>query len=592
MQRGTCSPRYLNHREEKAKETMSKTEYPNVIFIIADQMKWSALRMYSEIGIQTPSLECLASRGVRFEHGITPHPLCVPARVSMMTSRFAHSTGARRNETLMPPGELHAFRIWKELGYTTGLIGKNHCFIQQSDLDTLDVRLELSHRGLSQGDYLGEDSSLQGMKWVVPPSVITKSHSSRGDMAGSSGASSFMVSDHDLAGYSSSAIPTQVESFIERAVAGDTFDGNGAKGEQTRPFAIQVSFPDPHSPNEVPQKYADMVSPASINLPPTRPGEFDDPSAPERNRVLYEMLNLNGKSEEEVRNIIGTYLAMTRFVDDGVGRIIDKVDEMGIRDNTIIVFTADHGDFGGEHNMFGKGGVYYDSLVRVPYIISWPGGGVPQGAVDDSPVSTIDLLPTILQLSGVADFMDSPPQESDQYFPPAGPRLLAGIDSNIVTSESLRRIQGKLLPTVTTAPARVAAFSEYGTGGPAFTMEMLNTLPIKTGSPAIMDSLWVREAEGRRKMVRTREWKYITDLSSASPGKSDQSTAYSEDELYDLKNDPWELTNVAQETENVGMISNMRALLVDWMLETEDYNPVPLPTLLGRGPKPEIDTRR
>ncbi|MEE8047025.1 MAG: sulfatase-like hydrolase/transferase, partial [Dehalococcoidia bacterium] len=321
---------------------MSKTEYPNVIFIIADQMKWSALRMYSDIGIETPSLERLASEGVRFEIGITPHALCVPARVSMMTSRYAHSTGARRNETLMPPGELHAFRIWKELGYTTGLIGKNHCFIQESDLDTLDVRLELSHRGLSQGDYLGEDSSMKGMEWVVPESVITESHTSRGEMAGGSGAGAFLVSDHDLAGYSSSAIPTQIESFLERAVDGDVFDGTGGTGEQTKPFAIQVSFPDPHSPNEVPRKYADMVPSELISLPPTREGEFDGSSSPERNRVLYEMLKLEGKSEGDIRNIVGTYLAMTRFVDDGIGRILDKLDELGIRDNTIIVYTADH----------------------------------------------------------------------------------------------------------------------------------------------------------------------------------------------------------------------------------------------------------
>ncbi len=120
------------------------TKHPNVVFILSDQMKWSALRMYSEIGIETPGLERLAAEGVRFENAVTPHPLCVPARISMMTSRYSHSTGSRRNETLMPPGQLHAFRIWKEMGYTTGLFGKNHCFVQQSDLATLDVRCEMS----------------------------------------------------------------------------------------------------------------------------------------------------------------------------------------------------------------------------------------------------------------------------------------------------------------------------------------------------------------------------------------------------------------------------------------------------------------
>ena len=563
---------------------MSKTKYPNVIFIIADQMKWSALRMYSDIGIETPSLERLASEGVRFETGITPHPLCVPARVSMMTSRYAHSTGARRNETLMQPGELHAFRIWKELGYTTGLIGKNHCFIQKSDLDTLDVRLELSHGGISLGDYLGEDNSVKGMEWVVPVDVINKSHSSRNNMV-----DAFQVSDHDLSGYSSSAIPTQIESFLERVTNGETFDGSKETGEQEMPFAIQVSFPDPHSPNEVPRKYADMFPPESINLPPTRDGEFDDLSTPERNRVLYEMLNLEEKQEEEVRNIIATYLAMTRFVDDGIGRILDKLDELDIRDNTIIVFTADHGDFAGEHNMFGKGGVYYDSLVRVPYIVSWPAGGVPQGEVDDSPVSTIDLLPTILHLSGVADFASSPTQKAGDDLPPAGPKLLGNINSEIITSESLRRLQGKLLPTVTDAPARTAAFSEYGTGGPAFTLDMLRKLPEPKGSTAIIGSLWAREAEGRRKMVRTRNWKYVTDLSSGSDFSPSGSTAHSQDELYDLINDPWELTNVAQSSENMCVISKMRALLLDWMLETEEYNAVPMPTVIGRGSKPEID---
>jgi arylsulfatase A-like enzyme len=212
--------------------------------------------------------------------------------------------------------------------------------------------------------------------------------------------------------------------------------------------------------------------------------------------------------------------------------------------------------------------------------------------VDDSPVSTIDLLPTILQLSGVADFMTSPHQEQGQDYPPAGPRLLAEVNSDIITSESLRRLQGKPLPTVTNAPSRTAAFSEYGTGGPAFTMEMLMRLPESSGSAAVMDSLWAREAEGRRKMVRTRDWKYVTDLSNSSSSESDASTAFANDELYDLKNDPWEHTNVAHDAKNVGVISNMRALLIDWMLDTEDYNPVPLPTVIGRGSKPEIDTKR
>jgi arylsulfatase A-like enzyme len=90
-------------------------------------------------------------------------------------------------------------------------------------------------------------------------------------------------------------------------------------------------------------------------------------------------------------------------------------------------------------------------------------------------------------------------------------------------------------------------------------------------------------------MVRTRNWKYVTDLSSGSDFSPSGSTAHSQDELYDLINDPWELTNVAQSSENMCVISKMRALLLDWMLETEEYNAVPMPTVIGRGSKPEID---
>jgi len=112
-------------------------------------------------------------------------------------------------------------------------------------------------------------------------------------------------------------------------------------------------------------------------------------------------------------------------------------------------------------------------------------------------------------------------------------------------------------------------------------MDMLNRLSQKNGSSAVLDSLWAREAEGRRKMVRTRIWKYVTDTGYGG-GINDGSISRNQDELYDLKNDPWELNNVAGDPRHAEVISEMRALLLDWMLETEDYNPVVLPRTIGR----------
>ena len=545
---------------------MTTNTLPNVIFIVADQLKATALQMYSEIGIPTPSLERMANEGVMYRHAVTPHALCVPARVSMMTGRYAHSTGARRNETLMPSGQLHAFRIWKELGYTTGLIGKNHCFIEQDDLDLLDVRCEMSHGGLPRSNYKGEVPGTKGMEWVVPEEIINEAHSTRNNMPEQSRSFGYAVTDHPIEGYSSASLTTQTKAFIDRF-------GSSNKDPDRKPFALLLSYPDPHHPLEAPRKYADMVPPESIVMPPQRADEYADGRIPTRNRQLHDMLGVSVDDPEHVRNAMAVYMAMTRFVDDAVGEVLDHLDETGLRENTIVVFTADHGDFNGEHDMLGKGGVFYDALTRVPMLVSWPAGGVPCGKEDDSMANTIDLLPTILQLSSIADFNASPAGEDIDELPRPGPRVLHDKDSPAINSETLRRIQGRPLPTATDSPPRSAAFSEYGTGGTPLTDEALHDLMDQghEGRNLLMETLWIREAEGRRRMVRTKDWKFVTD-----PGSDEL------DELYDLNADPWELTNVANDPANIRVISEMRALLMEWATATEDYDPVPLPTTLGR----------
>ncbi|MEZ4682114.1 MAG: hypothetical protein R2932_48700 [Caldilineaceae bacterium] len=185
----------------------------------------------------------------------------------------------------------------------------------------------------------------------------------------------------------------------------------------------------------------------------------------------------------------------------------------------------------GEHAMQCKGGVFYDCLTRVPLIVSWP-GQLPQGAIDTSMVNLIDIVPTLLTLQGL----------------------------NIP-----RAMQGQPLPAITNAPPRAAAFSEYGAGGPPFHMSDLEQLEKPWGRRTLLQSLRWREAEGRRKMVRTQGWKYVHDP------LGDQ------DELYDLVNDPWELYNVINEPAHDVVLAELRLQLADWAIATEDGEPVPLP---------------
>lgn len=556
---------------------MSDTTCPNVVFIMADQMKATILRMYSEIGIETPALERLAAEGVRFEHAITPHPLCVPARTSMMTGRYPHSTGCRRNETLMPENEQHAFRIWKENGFTTGLIGKNHCFIEPGDLELFDVRCEISHAGLPKGTYKGENVGNTGMEWVVPEADINVAHEDRVTLRENSQSPriAYKISDRPEEHFGTSVIATQTEEFLDRYVNGNFSSAAGDSVATERPpFALLVSFPDPHEPFEAPRRYVDMFPPEDVVMPPQRTEEFTDGTSPERNRVLARIMRQTDDLEEHRRGVVSVYQAMTRLVDDGIARILDKLDELGLRENTIIVFTADHGDFIGEHGMAVKGGVFYDALVRVPMIVSWPGGGVPQGSVDGSMTNTIDILPTLLELQGLASF-----DGIGSGWAREGDHVKTALNET-----QIRRMQGRPLPTVTGVNPRSAAFSEYGTGGPPVTMELLDGLAEPFGYHTIIETLWAREAEGRRKMVRTREWKYVTDpmargatLTSGTDGGPGEV-----DELYDLTKDPWELKNVAHLPENNGVISEMRSLLAGWMIDTEDPNPVEIPTTVGR----------
>ena len=220
--------------------------------------------------------------------------------------------------------------------------------------------------------------------------------------------------------------------------------------------------PDPHEPWEVPVRYAEMFSRDTIELPTWRDEEFTDGTAPERNRVLYEMLGVREDSEEDLYGVIGAYHAMIRFMDDGVGQILDAVERLGLRDNTAIVFCSDHGDFMAEHAMQCKGGVFYDCLTRVPLVLSCP-GRIPEGVVDESMTSLIDIVPTLFALQGI----DVP-----------------------------RCMHGALLPGATDATARDAAFSEYGAGGPPFRMTDLEQLDKPWGRKTLIDSLRWREAEG------------------------------------------------------------------------------------------------
>jgi arylsulfatase A-like enzyme len=353
------------------------------------------------------------------------------------------------------------------------------------------------------------------MEWVRPVEAIEEAHAVRRNMPDRGPHTPYAVTDFPLEDYGTGVVTSQTVRFLEE--------------HQEDPFALWVSYPDPHAPYEAPKKYADMFPPDVIDLPPW--GEDDKEAMPERNRVLYHMLSREDEPMENVYGYLACYYGMVRFLDDGVGQILDALERLELRDNTIVVLCADHGDFAGEHCMGQKGGVFYDCLTHIPMIVSYP-SHIPEGEVEEGMVNLVDVVPTLLSLQGITV-----------------PRCM----------------QGEPLPTVTDTLPRDTAFSEYGAGGPPFTMEDLRDLSQPYGRYALMQSLRWREAEGRRKMVRTREWKYVHDPMG------------DKDELYDLVNDPWELTNVIDDPTHDLVVRDLQARLADWSIMTEDGHCVPLP---------------
>lgn len=490
---------------------------PNVLVVMADQLKATASHVYGNRFCATPGMAALAARGTRFDLAITPQPLCVPARTALWSAAWPHATGSRRNETPMPAGRPHAFRAWREAGFHTALIGKNHCFTDPDDLAGFDVRCEIGHEGLPA------DGGAHGMTWTIDPERVRAAHAVRRDMPRQGAAVSYAVSDVDPAATSSGLVAAQTERWLaDRAAARSAGDA--------RPFAAWISFPDPHTPYEVPRAWADTVPAASVELPPL---EAADADLPERTRVLRRLLGTDDVDEAHVRGLIATYHAMVRLVDDGLRRILAALESTRHARDTIVVFCSDHGDFAGEHGLTRKGGAFYDCLVRVPLLVSWP-GRLPEGAVEAAPVSLLDLVPTLFDLQGLPV--------------PTG-------------------MQGRRLPRVTDAAPRAAVVSEYGAGGPPCTVADLERAGLGRGLEAAKATLRWREAEGRRKLVRTPRWAYVTDPSNP----------HEIDELYDVAADPHQLRNLARLPGHDATMAELRGHLLAWSVATEDAHPVALP---------------
>jgi choline-sulfatase len=464
---------------------------PNILLICTDQQRFDTLRAYGNDHVRTPNLDRLAGQGVVFENCYVQNPVCAPSRASLMTSRYPHAHGLWANGVELPADEQFFTKTLADSGYDCGLVGKLHLAACQNG------RLERRHDDgfrvfrWAHDPYPGSSEN-QYHRWLKVrfPDLYTQA----------------------ISGAGFDNLPT--EAHYSHWTGNETIDFLRSSRDQSKPFCFVANFFDPHHGFGAPKEYLDRYRPEDLPRPVTRAGELTGkpPILTEASKESYggHARGYVTYSDDELQQVKAAYYAMISLVDDEVGRILEALEEEGLADNTVVVFTSDHGELLGDHQLMLKGPMMYDCSVRVPLVVRWP-GQVPAGQRRSDLVQWIDLAPTLLEAAG------APP---------------------------LPRGQGaSLLPIARgdqDAPARGWALCEYRNSGHPY-------------DPAVHTT-----------MVRTGQWKLIAY--HGAPATDRDRTG----ELYDLTSDPDELINLWDDPLHGEVRLHLQEMLLDILVATED----------------------
>ena len=370
----------------------AKPKY-NVLFIISDDLR-PELGAYGNAMIQTPNIDKLAARGVRFAHAYAQYPLCNPSRSSLLTGRYPTQTGVMDNNIYFRaahPDWVTLPQYFKNNGYATLRTGK------------------IFHGGID--DIV---SWTEGGEPTDP--AITGRGSERTGTAASPNTE--IGTDPDEVEGLASAMPRQ-PGVSAKAAASDRIimlEGNGEKhGDyktatraiqylekyKDQPFFLAVGFVKPHSPPTAPKKFFDLYDPAKIPLPtdfaarPAAPPGFPALSIAPRNADLFIGRDA---SPEAAREMIRAYWASTSFMDEQVGRVLEALARLHLQESTIVVFWGDHGYHLGEKGKWSKAYSLYEVGLRVPLIFVVPGA---KASASQRPVQLLDMYPTLAELCGL-----------------------------------------------------------------------------------------------------------------------------------------------------------------------------------------------
>ena len=347
------------------------TTKPNLLFVWADQLRLESTGFGGSTRVATPHLDRFAQASVNFTNAVSNTPVCAPFRACALTGRFGHTNGVVTNGLRLPESEVTFGEILKAQGYRTGYVGKWHL-----------SGVPMDHEPPGAGRHGFDDWSSY----------------------------EFYHNHNHTRYWQDDETPIEPEGYqadVETDLAIEFLDKQATASDE--PFCLFLSWGPPHPPYEpwiLPPKYLPKFGtveplPRDQWTPDAKDWRWRDWQTPLRFTPHATIpLKENAHGQKHTDMMAAIYHAQTEWIDDCFGQLMDALEARGLADNTIVVFTSDHGEMLGSHGLRGKM-IFYDESVRIPCLIRWP-GQIPAGGESDACISSVDFLPTLLGL------MDTP----------------------------------------------------------------------------------------------------------------------------------------------------------------------------------------
>lgn len=390
----------------------------NVLLITSDQQHWNTLgRINPEI--KTPNLDRLAAMGAYFDRTYTVNPTCTPTRASLITGKYPSQHGAWTLGTKLPESEHTIGEDFQQAGYRTALIGKAHFQPLAStehypSLEAYPVLQDLDFWKNFHEDFYGFETV-----------KLARNHTNEAHVGQHY---ALWMQEHGLTNWRDYFLPPTgtmdpkkelvwdipEQYHYDAWIAQESIEQLKAYQQRGENFFLWSSFFDPHPDYFVPEPWASMYDPEQITLPQITPGEHErnspfhrmsqqerpDVSPYEKSGFFLHGVHSHLHDDAQLRKRIAVYYGMVSMMDHYIGKILDALDALGLAENTLVVFTTDHGHFFGQHGLTAKGPFMYDDLIKVPLIARMP-GQIPAGRVEHSLQSLVDLAPTMLDYARI-----------------------------------------------------------------------------------------------------------------------------------------------------------------------------------------------